>query len=658
MSQRKQMMCLECRIGEGESFEVAETLIADAIQNARRPTSRLGIGLDLVATPPQIRSGAARAIAEHLLRYMDEHYPELFAACIGITDNANRLPLRGLTTGRLSEADIDNVHLFVLGGQYVSPPETIAEVQAAASDPTSLIMPDQNAVYWGNVDGPFIEIIGLPAEVADLPQAELDKRQRRGPLRAAFMDDPVASVSNFFLFHPARWSTADDFAESVAGMFPAAAVQALASQLQLRAGWTTFIGVDHRETSDEGFFIEMRVTYPGDLTPLQALQAIEAAEYVKGNVIPAHVFAAIYAAMMVLRQRAPAVRQKPGLPQVAAMILGRICHHYAQECYQFEPFDELPSPPLDNNLIAGMAAALCEGVGVVSVDPEREIPILRPTDLVRVLVEAGRRLWEEEARRSVLDNFHSFEMVERSSLFDFNILVQAYLLMQPEAIAEVAGVRLACDAPEELFYAYLQVLEMVDTGMPAEAVRALLPDGRLPGVNAGTGLNVEVDGAEKAAAPRLPAELAPLAAGLRRLAAEPAHYIPSGVFELRVPRQLAILRSAGIERLAVYVNSAGMWLRLRGGADALVGWSPDSPVHDWVVESRLAIGLEMLAWALWVDLRQSGASAFPRVDRRREPQSGSGEFSLSGERQWLKQSSDVQARGLSALLAGLAVWGE
>jgi hypothetical protein len=603
--------------------------------------------LDIVATPEQIRSGTARAIADHLLAYMDDHYPGLFATYVGITDDPHRLPVRGLTTERLAQDDLDDERLFVLGGERIAP---------TPAEQTSLIMPDQNVVYWGDPNRAFIEVIGLPAETLRLSPDELDRRRQRGPLRAAFIPDPVASVADVLLNQPMIWRTAADFSAATTATLSKAEAQAFARQMRLHANWSTFIGVDQRETPTAGFLIELRVAYPQTSSLLTALQSIEEVEAAKGNQLPADLLGAIYAALMGLLD---SPRRSVALPHLAAMTLGRLCWHYAHDCY----FPESLPAPLNQQRLTWMGSALCDGLGMTSDDPELFEPELRPTDVARVLLDAGRRLWQTDTLRYVVQSFQDENLVvDRSTLADFNDLARVWLLVQPVGLrVDIAGLRLACDDPLEFFYAYLQVLELVAAGLWPGALQGLLSDGRLPQVS-GSGLTQypaddEDDALDdldvaKAAAPAMPADRVALADDLRRLGDEPASYAPAGVFQLRLPPDLAGQWLTGVETLLIYADTDGLWFRLSGDVSGLVGWTPSSPVRDWVLDSRIAIELELLARALWVDLRQAGVQVLPRVDGQNDLPQATGEIRLSGERQWLPQAGTIQARGLSRLLAG------
>ena len=98
---------------QGESFEYAETQIDECIATAQVPVERILLAFDLIASPTQISSGLARRWGQHILRYCDEHYPNLAARVVGITDDDSRRVMRDtLITRKLTGNEIDDVHLI------------------------------------------------------------------------------------------------------------------------------------------------------------------------------------------------------------------------------------------------------------------------------------------------------------------------------------------------------------------------------------------------------------------------------------------------------------------------------------------------------------------------------------------------------------------
>ncbi len=101
-----------------ESFEYAEMQVDGAIRQILQEggdLSTTAVLCDVVATPEQIRGGAATNVARHILAYVDQNYPTLKTRIVGITDDDNRRLIRDLVlTGRLKKTDIDGVHLLEL----------------------------------------------------------------------------------------------------------------------------------------------------------------------------------------------------------------------------------------------------------------------------------------------------------------------------------------------------------------------------------------------------------------------------------------------------------------------------------------------------------------------------------------------------------------
>lgn len=97
-------------LDRGETVETAIEQVDQLIRSQSRPLAQLALAFDIVSTPMQIRSGAAHAAARHVLRYADTRYPGLYLRTVGITDHADRRPVRDL----IDESKIDNVHLFVV----------------------------------------------------------------------------------------------------------------------------------------------------------------------------------------------------------------------------------------------------------------------------------------------------------------------------------------------------------------------------------------------------------------------------------------------------------------------------------------------------------------------------------------------------------------
>ncbi len=97
----------------GESYESAVSQIDDGIAKASVPHARILLAFDIVATPAQISSGRARKWGQHILDYCDQHYPQLGARVVGITDDPKRRLFRDtLITRRLTGNEIDDVHLI------------------------------------------------------------------------------------------------------------------------------------------------------------------------------------------------------------------------------------------------------------------------------------------------------------------------------------------------------------------------------------------------------------------------------------------------------------------------------------------------------------------------------------------------------------------
>lgn len=98
---------------QSESYEFAESQIDSCIAKAQVPLGQINLAFDIVATPIQIASGLARQWGQHILDYCDQHYPQLSARVVGITDNDHRRVMRDtLITRKLTEKDIDDVHLI------------------------------------------------------------------------------------------------------------------------------------------------------------------------------------------------------------------------------------------------------------------------------------------------------------------------------------------------------------------------------------------------------------------------------------------------------------------------------------------------------------------------------------------------------------------
>jgi hypothetical protein len=102
---------------EKESFETAEAQVNDDIDQAAaqgRDPSDIYIAVDIIATPEQIAKGVAEEYARRILHFIDTNYPQTGRAA-GISDDATRRPLRDmLITHKLTDADIDGLHLRII----------------------------------------------------------------------------------------------------------------------------------------------------------------------------------------------------------------------------------------------------------------------------------------------------------------------------------------------------------------------------------------------------------------------------------------------------------------------------------------------------------------------------------------------------------------
>jgi hypothetical protein len=97
-----------------ESVEFAEMQIADIIADCPGRVEGIFLVFDIVATPYQLRRGGAHRMGRKILSYIDEHYPNLAARLVGITDNDYLRPARERMLR--SSKRIDNVHQFIMFG--------------------------------------------------------------------------------------------------------------------------------------------------------------------------------------------------------------------------------------------------------------------------------------------------------------------------------------------------------------------------------------------------------------------------------------------------------------------------------------------------------------------------------------------------------------
>lgn len=96
-----------------ESYEFAESQIDECIATAEVPPERIILTFDVVATLAQIATGLARRWGRHILDYCDQHYPNLSARVVGITDDDHRRLCRDLLlTNKLTGKDLDGIHLI------------------------------------------------------------------------------------------------------------------------------------------------------------------------------------------------------------------------------------------------------------------------------------------------------------------------------------------------------------------------------------------------------------------------------------------------------------------------------------------------------------------------------------------------------------------
>ncbi len=110
---RKTLVYGSLYMDRSESFEFAEKQIDECIAKAPAPLGKVLLAFDIVATPTQIASGLARQWGQHILDYCDQHYPQLSARVVGITDDDQRRVMRDtLITQKLTEKEIDGVHLI------------------------------------------------------------------------------------------------------------------------------------------------------------------------------------------------------------------------------------------------------------------------------------------------------------------------------------------------------------------------------------------------------------------------------------------------------------------------------------------------------------------------------------------------------------------
>jgi hypothetical protein len=587
---------VEYRLDEHESFEVGETLIADAIQQAGGPIDQIGVGVDMIATPAQIAAGEARRLSDYLLKYMAETYPRLFARFVGITDDETRRPIADImATQRLAESAIDDVHLFV-DGEYVQPPAA-----PRGPDWTSRVTEvDPNVVIWGDPTGPHIQIWGLALADSDGGRSldELHNDPARTPTKFLALNDPIALVTESFMWE-ARWQTYDEWLARVA---PVMAPNDWRS-LTRSPGQIHVMGNDRQPVHlSQAVSLQFHFIYPARLSIVQALQTIEAIEYARGHPLPAAILGGFYAVAWCFQHEHQRSNTRD-MSTFAAVVLSSVCERHSPKGRP--DTGHLPDP-CPRAAVTTLSQKMLNGLPLTGEATEGG---LRATDIVRICVAASEQVLTPASLQQAIRQWVAPQVLPEI-LRTAHELVVVHALLAGGLKINVAGVEVQGRGMGQIRHALLQLMELTAGNISGEAVRALLPDRQLPEL-----LAWPSDRPDQAPVPEI---FKGLASALVRDATEQAVYAPQGAFLLRVPNELSVLRQRGVTELRVYADPNGLWLRLRGDRDALVGWRPEAGLRSFVLPTDLTAWLNVVASALWHDLRVGGSAAVPRTDGRPE----------------------------------------
>jgi hypothetical protein len=101
-------------VAQSESYEFAEMQIASLISKSPRRIEDIFLVFDIVASARQVQNAFAHQVGSWILGYIDEHYPNLGARIVGITDNPRLRPGRDKVLR--GSHRVDNAHQFLLLG--------------------------------------------------------------------------------------------------------------------------------------------------------------------------------------------------------------------------------------------------------------------------------------------------------------------------------------------------------------------------------------------------------------------------------------------------------------------------------------------------------------------------------------------------------------
>lgn len=380
------------------------------------------------------------------------------------------------------------------------------------------------------------------------------------PMPGARVDDPLNDLRASLVTSPLTW-TVD---RRMAAQYP--------------SDWTALTGV-RLSTAVQ---IALRLVRPKSLNVLDALRMIEEDEHADGF----EVYGDLYAVLMV----AARVIERHGESPLAAT--GALAAAMISRQYVFSGETEL-GEPLSSRRIDELAARTYDSY-----------PLLRrPTDVARLTIALAREMWTPR-RMALAGNMATEALIGAATIASID------LALRTEPSIEIADTRLSVGL-EAVPLAWLQAVELMRGGIDATTLRGLVPDGKMParGTRAYIDLADESDRAEM---------INGLAASLIREADEHAAFIPVGTFRLRVPDELTVLRSAGIDAFTIAADPAGLWVRIHGTEDGGVfRWSSATGVQQLVVMRGYAAWLNLALAALWHDLRVAGEeSIVPRVEAK------------------------------------------
>jgi len=227
----------------------------------------------------------------------------------------------------------------------------------------------------------------------------------------------------------------------------------------------------------------------------------------------------------------------------------------------------------------------------------------RGVDVSRLMLTWAKELWSQ--RWLLSGRFVGPE--DQESLEALSCLAAIDLLLRRSPDISIAGARLRVDLDTAAYlYVWLQAVEFTSNAIQSEALRALLPDSKIPG-----NILIKMPKTFDASGQHL-SLLEGMTSMFLREAEQNAFYVPFGSFRLSLPEDLKALHDAGINAFTVVADPQGLWVRiLNQQYGEVFRWQSDRGLRSVMIPTGYVVLFNAVLAALWRDLCVAGEEALP-----------------------------------------------